>query len=215
MTNNEMKFWANMLMASPQARAVNPVADWGAPVGPAMEPKSYIYACDLATGWGGACTTPPENLLESQKLLSVSQSKQQAARNFAQAELIALADANEPSNTQLMQRGMTMAMYYIAQTQTLKIVQRQYGQISGHWLALIYRFTDGASTMRPVFISPKGHRGLMQPEHVLNWALESVTDDQQREDSELSRQLRSGREMCLAEHLQQQMRQLFDGRETI
>ena len=198
MSNHELKFWSDMLMVSPPARSVVMVTGWPYEPTAKSHHNTYIYALDLATGWGQACMTTDVNLGEARKQLGVSEQKQHAARNMAHGELIRLADAWEDEFSDKTKRGMILATYYIAQTQTVKTVWKQMGSIKGHWLALIYRFQSGATTMRPVYMSPAGHAGILGETKFQQWALDALNTDMLHEDSELSRQMRSGQELILA-----------------
>lgn len=192
MLSNESKFWSDLMLASHPGWSVVVAHDWNSmPVKTSLY-KVNIYAYDMATGWAGACMTTEEDLTDGQKAMAGSEKKRVAIRNAAQVELMALADAMASGSSESTRRGLVLAMYYIAQTQTVETVRRQFGNVEGHWLCLIHRFKSGTSTMRPVYMSHVASKTLFSPAMVAQWASEASDADLLRDESELSRLLRRG-----------------------
>lgn len=197
MLSNEIKFWSDMMLASHPGWSVVIANDWKGKSPASSKHKVNIYAYDIATGWSGACMTSPADLADAQKMLEASVKKCQAIRTAAQSELIRLAEAQAGPSAEVTRRGLVLAMYYIAQTQTLKTVRSQYGRVDGHWLCLLYRFKSGLSTMRPAYMSQVASEAMFSHDQVAQWASEASEVDAKTEESGLNRLLRKGEELII------------------
>lgn len=198
MQKNEEKFWANLLVASNPGWTVNMSESRreGRPNQPHL--TSNIYAYDTSTGWSGTCAIAPENLLQAADLMGGSASMRDAALCFAHIELLRASQGRATESAEATRRAMVLSMYYIAQSQSLKVVRSRYGSVRGHWLSLLYRFQKGQTMIRPVFRSDVIGQKPMSKEMLKQWADEVLHEDQSTNDSGLTRQLRTGNALVFA-----------------
>jgi len=159
---------------------------------------SNIYAYDTNTGWSGTCAIAPENLLQAADIMGRSACLRDAALCFAHVELLRASKGKVTKTKEENRRAMVLSMYYIAQSQSLKVVRSRYGSVCGHWLALLYRFQKGQTMIRPVFRSDVIGEQPMSKAMLKQWAMEVLHEDQCTENSGLSRQLRAGNNLVFS-----------------
>ena len=197
MQKNEDKFWANLLVGSNPGWSVSMADSWGEGRSAPAHLTANIYAFDTSTGWSGTCAVTPEDLIRAADILEGSQSRRNAALIHAHHELLRAADRNIVASENAARRTMVLNMYYIAQSQTLKVVRTRYGTVQGHWLCLLYRFKQGQSMIRPAFRSNVIGSESMRQQLLAQWASEVIHEDQNARDSGLQRQLRVGNQLVL------------------
>lgn len=157
-----------------------------------------IYAYDTSTGWSGVCAIATKNLLQAADIMHGSNSMRNAALSFAHVELLRASDGMATGSAEAARRAMVLSMYYIAQSQSLKVVHSRYGSVRGHWLSLLYQFQKGQTMIRPVFRSDIIGNQPMSKAMLKQWADEVLQEDKSTTDSGLSRQLRVGNALVLA-----------------
>ncbi|WP_041390408.1 hypothetical protein [Polaromonas sp. JS666] len=197
MKRNEEQFWANLLVGSKPGWSVSMAECWGESSAAPAHLSANVYTFDTSTGWSGTCAVTPDDLIQAADILEGSPIRRNAAIGYAHRELVRAADGKATAREDVTRRAMVLNMYYIAQSQTLKVVRTRYGSVRGHWLCLLYRFTLGQSMIRPVFrsnvIGPKS----MSQDMLAQWAGEVMHEDRNAQDSGLQRQLRAGNELLL------------------
>jgi len=198
MQKNEDKFWANLLVGTNPGWTVSMSESWseGRPTQPHL--TSNIYAYDTNTGWSGTCAIAPDNLLQAADIMGGSACMRDAALCFAHVELLRASEGKATESEEATRRAMVLSMYYIAQSQSLKVVRSRYGSVRGHWLSLLYRFQKGQTMIRPVFRSDVIGKQPISKVLLKQWAEEVLHEDQSTEDSGLSRQLRAGNNLVFS-----------------
>lgn len=170
---------------------------WGEGQSAPSHLTANIYVFDTSTGWTGTCAVNPQDLIWAADILEGSQFRRNAALVYAHNELLWAADGNIAASENAARRVMVLNMYYIAQSQTLKVVRSRYGTVQGHWLCLLYRFKHGQSMLRPAFRSNFIGSESMPQQRLEKWASEVIHEDQSTQDSGLHRQLRVGNQLVL------------------
>ena len=197
MQKNEEQFWANLLVGSNPGWSVSMPESWGEGGAALAHLSANIYAFDTSTGWSGTCAVTPDDLIQAVNILEGSHIRRNAAVSYAHRELLRAADGLATASEDATRRAMVLTMYYVAQSQTLKVVRTRYGSVRGHWLCLLYRFKQGQSMIRPAFRSNAIGRESMSREMLAQWASEVMHEDRHAQDSGLLRQLRTGNQLLL------------------
>ncbi|UUZ62580.1 hypothetical protein LP417_21775 [Polaromonas sp. P1-6] len=200
MQKNEAQFWANLLVGSNPGWSVSMAKSWGEGGAALAHLSAKIYAFDTSTGWSGTCAVTPDDLIQAADILEGSHTRRNAAVSYAHHELLRAADGMATASEEATRRAMVLNMYYVAQSQTLKVVRTRYGSVRGHWLCLLYRFKQGQSMIRPAFRSNVIGRKSMSQEMLAQWASEVMHEDQNAQGSGLLRQLRAGNQLLLRNH---------------
>ncbi|MCY1165257.1 hypothetical protein D9M73_51600 [compost metagenome] len=201
MQNNEEQFWANMLVGSNPGWSVSMAESWGEGGIALPHLSANIYAFDTSNGWSGTCAVTPDDLIQAATIMEGSKIRRHAAVSFAHRELVRAADEKSTASSNATRRAMALNMYYLAQSQTMKVVRTRYGSVRGHWLCLLYRFKLGQSMMRPAFRSNVIGNESLSHELLAQWASEVIHEDQTAQDSGLLRQLRAGNQLLLKESI--------------
>lgn len=188
---NEIKFWSDVLVATYPGWAINVAHNWGGSSAPGSNLGINIYAFDTSTAWSAACVVAQKELQEAQNALADSETKRQAVQAGAQIALLRASETRATTQEEITRRAMVLAMYYMAQTRTLKTIKTSMGHVDGHWMALIYRFVSGKSVLRPVYRSPAIGQGLLSPAKLAQWASEAMQQDAGTKNSGLEQLLRS------------------------
>lgn len=197
MPKNEDRFWANLMVGSNPGWSVSMANSWGEAGKTPNHLSANIYAFDTCTGWGGSCAVAPEDFILAADILDKSETRKNAAVGHAHHELARTANDNCAPGEDATRRVMVLSMYYLAQTQTLKVVRTRYGSVKGHWMCLLYRFKKGQSMLRPAFRSNIIGGDSMNQDDLAKWAREIMHEDRNAKDSGLLRQLRTGNNLVL------------------
>lgn len=198
MQKNEDKFWADLLVGSNPGWAVSMANSWGDGSSHHPHLSANIYAYDTSSGWSGTCAVTPGDFLHAADILGGSLIMRDAAVCYAHRELVRASDGNATTSVAATRRAMVLNMYYLAQSQALKVVRVRFGSVHGHWMSLLYRFKKGQTMIRPSFRSDVIGTNPMSKQMIAQWAYEVLQEDQNTQDSGVDRQLRAGNELVFA-----------------
>lgn len=89
------------------------------------------------------------------------------------------------SGLQLPSDASAVWMQYLASTLTFEHVCKAYGDPSGHWLVVMYRFDDKEPILRPAFLMHPAQT--LSRQEVASWVAQTVEHDRNATASEVHR----------------------------
>jgi hypothetical protein len=125
----------------------------------------------------GTGSITPAQLERASEVVNGSSNFRDAAVTGAQLELLTASQQPRTEQEEHTRRAITLCMFYIAQSDTLKVVRARYRHCHGHWMTLLYRFKDGRAMIRPAFKSTVIGAERMSEVLIKRWGADILAED--------------------------------------
>lgn len=177
MHKGERGFWADTVAAANPGWTVQLDPGWGKDGALFSNLNVFLYAYDTATGWKAACATSQQDMLKARRDLEASGSRRNAIKDACGSAICDAADQSATASDVLARQALMISMINMTDTRTFALVKEKLGDVTGHWLTIMYRLKDGTCLTRPAYAEGRAISGLMSPEQLAKWVREIVAAD--------------------------------------
>lgn len=165
--SNETKFWESVASTLSGGWLIESTEDHDPALMEKMRTHDVrIYAVDVSTGWMASAAMTPDGLRTiranmQEKLADVSGGDLMSAAS-AMVNYCATDAKNDKGRRA---EALAAAAGSLTLTRTFDVVSQQ-GDLSGHWLMLVYKGKDQSLISRPMYMRSKGVEAFMPPTDV-------------------------------------------------
>ncbi len=165
--SNETKFWESVASTLSGGWLIESTADHDPDLMAKMRTHDVrIYAVDVSTGWMASAAMTPDGLRAIRsnmqaKLTSISGSDLMSAASA----MVNYCATDAKSDKARRSEALAAAAGSLTLTRTFEVVSQQ-GNLSGHWLMLVYKAKDKSLISRPVYLRSRDGEGFMPPDAI-------------------------------------------------